>query len=258
MDLLLQNKVVLVTGSSRGLGKSIVQGFLGEGARVVVTGLKSESVEKTTKEFLKSFPADRILHYFGDFFKEESIRECVNVALRTFGRIDILVANLGSGTGSPDWSVSDEEWESVWNLNFNTARKTIGIVVPEMIRNKSGSVVIVSSIAGKEFIGAPVAYSVAKAALIALSKNTARRLAPYGVRVNAVCPGNIFFEGGTWDKKLKQNRDDVLKMIQENVPMNRFASPEEIANIVVFLSSDRASFMTGSCVVIDGGQTVSI
>lgn len=130
-------------------------------------------------------------------------------------------------------------------------------VLPTMIVNKSGSIVFISSIAGIEVIGAPIHYSVAKAAIIAFSKNLATKVAKYNIRVNTICPGNIYFENGTWDYKLKENKNKVLAMLKNSVPLNRFASPEEIADLVLFISSNKMSFMTGACLVIDGGQTIS-
>ena len=112
----------------------------------------------------------------------------------------------------------------------------------------------VSSIAGLEYIGAPVSYSVSKSALISFSKNLSKKLAPE-IRVNVVVPGNIFFKNGTWDKKIKANPDFVENLLKNNVPLKRFGTPEEVAELVYFINSEKASFITGSCIVIDGGQT---
>ena len=109
---------------------------------------------------------------------------------------------------------------------------------------------------GIEAFGAPVAYSTAKAAVIALAKNIARKLSD--VRVNVISPGNVYFKGGSWDEKIKHDKNRIDNIIKKAVPMNRFASPEEIVDSVVFLCSDRASFITGSNLVVDGGQTVGV
>ena len=126
-----------------------------------------------------------------------------------------------------------------------------------MLERSKGCLLFISSIAGMEAFGAPTDYSTAKAAIIALAKNMARKLAP-GVRVNVIAPGNVCFEGGSWDEKIQQNKKRVDKIIKSTVPMNRFASPQEIADSAVFLCSDRASFITGATLVIDGGQTVGV
>jgi 3-oxoacyl-[acyl-carrier protein] reductase len=135
--------------------------------------------------------------------------------------------------------------------NIRVVRET----VPSLIKNGCGSIVLTASIAGLETLGAPIAYEAAKAALIASCKNMSRELAQYKIRVNCVAPGNIMFPGSTWDFKLKENEKSTMEYITSHVPLKRFGTPEEIASIVVFLSSERASFITGACIVADGGQT---
>jgi 3-oxoacyl-[acyl-carrier protein] reductase len=120
-----------------------------------------------------------------------------------------------------------------------------------------GCLLFISSIAALEAIGAPTDYSVAKAALVALSKQLARKLAP-NVRVNSLAPGNVYFPGGSWDEKIQTDPDRVKKLIEATVPMRRFGTTEEIADAAVFLCSARAQFITGACLVVDGGQTVSL
>lgn len=258
MDLCLEGRVVLVTGSTRGLGKAIATRFLKEGAHVVVSGVDTDRAQRTADELSQGFGSSRVLLFAGDLTKADVINRCVQVALDRFERIDVLVANVGSGRGTAGWRVADEEWSNMMNLNFVGARRITDVVVPHMLERNSGSIVYVSSIAGREVIGAPIHYSVAKASLIAYAKNLSRKLAGSNIRVNAVCPGNIYIEGGTWDSKLRESRQEVTEMLKNSVPLNRFARPEEIADLVLFLASERASFMSGSCVVIDGGQTVSL
>ena len=126
-----------------------------------------------------------------------------------------------------------------------------------MLLESQGTLLFISSIAGMEAFGAPTGYSTAITAIIALSKNMARKLAP-GVRVNVIAPGNVYFKGGSWDEKIQQDKKRVDEIIKSTVPMNRFAIPQEIADSAVFLCSDRASFITGTTLVIDGGQTVGV
>ena len=128
--------------------------------------------------------------------------------------------------------------------------------MPELIKG-SGNILFIASIVGVEATPAPLPYSAAKAALINYSKNLARQVAREGVRVNCVAPGNILFPGGTWERHLERDRAAVTKKIEDEVPMGRFGTPEEIAGLAVFLCSPRASFITGSCFVADGGQTRS-
>jgi len=117
---------------------------------------------------------------------------------------------------------------------------------------------MVASIVGLESASAPLPYSAAKAALVNYGKNLARQLGPFNVRVNCVAPGNVLFPGGSWERHLAERRDEVLRQIEADVPLRRFGRPEEIADLIVFLCSDRAAFITGSCMVADGGQTRSM
>lgn len=258
MDLQLKNKVVLITGSGQGLGKGIAETFLKEDARVVITDILQDRITNVEKEFYKKFNSDKIHFYCGDLIKQDDIDNCLDSVISKFGKIDILIANLGSGRGSNDWNISEEDWNKMLDINFNGARRITKSILPYMMNNGGGAVTYISSIAGIEIIGAPIHYSVAKAAVITYAKGISKKVAEHKIRVNVVCPGNIFFENGTWDFKIKENKQKVLDMLDTSVPLKRLASPEEIANLVTFISSEKMSFMTGSCLILDGGQTVSI
>lgn len=258
MELKLENKVILITGSGQGLGKGIAERFLTEGASIILTDVLAERLESSKLDLQNKFEGSNIFTFRGDLTQNKDIYECVKSSIKNFGRIDLLVANLGSGRSVPDWNPSDNEWARVMDLNFEGARRMTNTLVPYMIEQGHGNVIFISSIAGKEVIGAPIAYSVAKASLIAYSKNLSVKLAPMGIRVNTVCPGNIYFKDGDWDIKIKQDELKVKSMLESVVPLNRFTSPEEIADLVLYLSSDKAAFVTGSTITIDGGQTVAI
>ncbi len=258
MELLLKEKVVFVTASAHGLGKGIAKGFLEEGAYVVINGISQERVNRTLREFEETYGDHRVLAYNGDLTKNSQIKQCVKEIISRFGRIDVLVGNLGSGRGATEWQISEEDWATMMDLNFNGARRVTNEVAPYMIQNNCGSIIFISSISGREVIGAPIHYSVAKAAVTAFAKNLSFRLAGNNIRVNTICPGNIYFENGTWDKKMKENPQGVNEMLKNRVPLQRFANPEEIANLVLFISSNKAGFITGSCIIADGGQTISI
>jgi 3-oxoacyl-[acyl-carrier protein] reductase len=257
MDLNLINKVVLISGSGHGLGKCIAKAFLLEGARVVITDIDKQRLDDTLHEFSTEIDTKMIGSFCGDLTSLNDINNCIGFAIERFGKIDICIANLGTGKGTPGWNIPDQEWERMSSLNFDGARRLTNSVVPHIIENKGGAIIYISSIAGLEVIGAPVQYCVAKASLIAYSKNLSRMLAKFGIRVNTVCPGNIYFKDGTWDFKMQENKKAVLEMLEKTVPLKRFAAPGEIADLVLFLCSERASFITGSCIVSDGGQTVS-
>lgn len=258
MNLDLKKKIALITGSGQGLGKGIAEGFIKEGAKVTIADISATRLEASKRELKSKYLNAEIHTYCGDLTKKDQINECVSKSIDQFGRIDFLIANLGSGKSIPDWNSSDEEWTRIVNINFESARKMTNTVVPYMIENGTGSIIFISSIAGKEIIGAPVSYSVAKASLIAYSKNLSIKLGSMGIRVNTICPGNIYFKNGVWDLKMKNDEKDVKSMLESKIPLKRFTTPEEVANLVLFLSSDVSAFITGSCITIDGGQTVSI
>ena len=258
MNLQLTDRVALVAGSSRGIGRAIAETFLREGARVVITGRTVDSLEATRLALTQSGATDRVLSFAGDL-ADDSVLVALRKRVEDFwGPIEILVANIGSGRGAVGWQLERAEWDRLFEMNFWITQRMLNKFLPPMVENGRGSVVLISSIAGAEGIRAPIPYSVAKAGLILLAKNLARELAPNGVRINAVAPGNVLFPGGTWEHHLSQRNAEVLQYIKNEVPMNRFGRPEEIADAVAFLASDRASFITGTCLIADGGQTRSI
>jgi len=258
MDLNLKEKVVIVSGSAHGLGKVIAESFLKEGASVVISDIDQSRLDKTSKEFLAEYDKLSLGSFCGDLTSSGDIQRCISYVITRFGKIDICIANLGSGRGLPGWNIPDEEWNRMMLLNFEGARVLTNSVLPSMIERGGGAIIYISSIAGLEVIGAPVQYSVAKAALIAYSKNISRLVGKDNIRVNTICPGNIYFEDGTWDFKIRENRQAVMEMLDKSVPLNRFSTPEEISDLVLFICSERSSFITGSCIIADGGQTISI
>jgi 3-oxoacyl-[acyl-carrier protein] reductase len=253
MNLELTDYQVLIIGGTKGIGLSIAKSFLLEGA--VVHVISRNNMNHIRIELEKNYPSN-IYFYQSDATIEDSLNHTYPQILQNSkNKIDILIANVGNGTGVLDPVPNKEDWDSSWNINFNSALNSIR-VFSEKISESNGAITFISSIAGIEYIGAPISYSTAKTALIAFSKSLSHKLAP-SVRVNVVAPGNILVENGTWDKKMKTNPEFITSMINEKVPLKRFGLPDEISNFVLFISSPKASFITGGCFVIDGGQTTS-
>ena len=253
MDLQLSDKHIVVVGGSYGLGLSIVKGFIEENAIVhIISRNRNESL---IKDFKRSHPTS-VFFYFCDAINEKALKlVCKNILQNSDQTIDIVISNVGNGKGSSVPVSEEKEWDLSWGVNFVTALNCSRVFSPELMRSK-GSLLFVSSIAGVEFIGAPTVYATAKSALITFAKSLSHRLAP-DVRVNVVVPGNIWTDEGTWENKMKQDPDAVNAMLNSKVPLKRFGLPEEISNAVLFISSQKSSFITGACLVIDGGQTTS-
>lgn len=256
MNLEIENKFFLVTGSSRGIGLSIAQKFLEEGAIVGIVARNEDTMSKAANELIKRFGRQRVRSWIADLTNDVNVERLLQTINKEWSKLDGLIANIGNGKSSLEAITSKDQWEKVWSENFNSALYPCRAFLP-MLEENRGVITLISSICGVESLGAPIDYSVAKSALISLAKNLSRKIAP-GVRVNVVAPGNVYFKGGSWDKKLQSDKAQVENMIKSEVPMKRFGKPEEIADAVVFLCSERASFITGSVLRVDGGQTQSM
>tara|TARA_B100000427_G_C15453044_1_gene570464 strand:- start:207 stop:944 length:738 start_codon:yes stop_codon:yes gene_type:complete len=244
MDLVLKGKIVLIVGGSKGIGLSIVKSFIKEGA---ITHVISRGDI--------NFSNKNMFHYKADASDHESMKSIKEkISNNTKGKLDIVISNIGKGSGSKN-PIDIKDWNSSWSTNFITGLNTAS-VFENLLRENKGVLIFISSIAGIEEIGAPTVYSSAKAGLIAFSKSLSHKLAPE-IRVNVVAPGNIWFEGGTWDIKQKEDPGAITDMLNQKVPLKRFGTTQEVADMVLFLSSSKASFITGGCFVIDGGQTIN-
>jgi 3-oxoacyl-[acyl-carrier protein] reductase len=258
MEMKLEGSVVFVAGSSRGIGRAIANALLNEGARVVLTGRDEASLEKALGELARGRD-ERVLAIAGDISDAVTIQNAFGQTLKAFGRIDHLVANLGTGSGKPGWDQSEGEWDRLFEMNFFASVRLTQAVLPHLLTNaEGGSVLYIGSIVGVEATPAPLPYSAAKAALLNYSKNLARQVGAQKIRVNTIAPGNIYFAGGSWERHLSARREQVEQMLRAEVPQQRFGTPEEIASLAVWLCSGQAGFVTGGCYVVDGGQTRSV
>jgi len=259
MDLGLDKQIVFVAGSSRGIGKAIAATLLQEGASVVLTGRDEASLHAAEAELAATAGQERILAIDGDFADSATIARAFEQTVQRFGRIDHLIANLGTGNGKPGWDQTEEEWGRLFEVNFFASTRLAQAVVPLLLANVGGgSILFISSIVAIEATAAPLPYSAAKAALVNYSKNLARMLGPKKIRVNTIAPGNIFFAGGSWEQHLNARREAVEAILEHEVPQQRFGTPEEIASLAAYLCSPQAAFATGACYVMDGGQTRSL
>ena len=257
MELGLTNSRVLVTGSSRGIGYGIASAFLAEGATVILTGRSEENLQGAHSSLSEKFGSDRVDIFPGDL-SDATIRHGLNTALLPQG-IDHLVCNVGSGRSVPILQETTDEWRRMFDTNLFQAAGMVqdlrSLLAASVKQGHSASLTFVGSICGMEAIGCPLAYASAKAALWAYAKNLVRPLADEGIRVNMVSPGNVLFPGSTWEDKLARDATGVQRMLDREVPMRRLGTLGEITAAIIFLASRRASFITGTNLVVDGGQT---
>lgn len=258
MDLELSARVAFVAGGSRGIGKAIARRLVLEGAQVAVAARTKATLDSSVLELAGLSTRDnQVIAYQGDLTDIASVDRAVRTVSERWRAPDIVIANVGTGRGPRGWDASDEAWHLALQANLLCSVQLARAFLPGMIARGSGVIVLISSITGVEATPAPLPYSAAKAALVNYAKNLARDVGQHGVRVNVVAPGNIMFDGGSWAERLSANPEAVTTMLRSEVPLRRFGGVEEIADVVAFVASDRASFMTGSCIVVDGGQTRS-
>jgi 3-oxoacyl-[acyl-carrier protein] reductase len=250
MKLDIEGRVALVVGASRGIGLAISDALAAEGAKVAMAARGLDGLKSAAKKTGRgaSFHA-------ADVTDSTSAQALVNEVEKQWSKIDILVCNVGSGASVPPGTETAAEWSRVMDVNLFAATNKIEAARPLMSRgNGDRAIVCVSSICGLAALGAPVTYSAAKAALNATVRGLARPLALEGIRINAVAPGNVLAAEGTWARRIAENKSAVDEMLLREVPLRRLGKPEEVADIVAFLVSSRAAFITGTVIVADGGQ----
>lgn len=257
MDLGLTGKVAMVTGASRGLGRYIALQLAREGCDLAICARSAATLQETATAI--EALGRRVVARPLDVTVKDAAEEMVAATIESLGGIDILVNNVGGNRRGEAHETSDEDWRAIMNLNFDSHRRFSRAVVPHMLESGEGVILFISSIFGREAGGKGLAiYNTTKAALISLAKIMALELAGRGIRVNSVAPGSIRFPGGSWDKRCLEDPDGMADFIDRNLPLGRFGSAEELADVVTFLASPRASLVTGACVNVDGGQSHSL
>jgi 3-oxoacyl-[acyl-carrier protein] reductase len=249
----LRGKSVLVTGSSRGIGLAIAEAFLAEGARVAFNGRDAIKLEQVVARQTSG----EAIAVEGDVSKADQAKGTVEQVLTAFGTLDILVCNVGSGRSMPPGAETQDEWLRMFALNLWSVTNMVEASRSALAKSH-GAVVCISSICGQEVIpGAPLTYSAAKAALNSYVRGIARPLGKDGVRINAVAPGNILFDGSVWGNKKDEDAASVERMLERDVALAKLGSPQEVASLTLWLASCASSFCTGGVFVADGGQVRS-
>lgn len=244
----LKDKVAIITGAAEGIGKAIAIEFVKEGAKVVVADVNLELAEKTVEE-LKSLGGEAIA-VKADVTNPDEVNAMVSKTLERFGRIDILVNNAGISIQKPLLEMTLEDWRRVIDINLTGVFLCTQAVARVMVQQGRGVIVNMASSLGFVAIPRRAAYSASKAGVIGLTRELAVELAPYGIRVVGVAPGWIATQRVLNLAKKGVVNEEAIKMM---TPMGRLGTPEEVAKVIAFLSSDEASFITGDTILIDGG-----
>ena len=246
----LKDKVVIVTGARRGMGKTHALVLAKAGAKVVVSDISKEDCQKVVGEIKKDRGEATAIKC--DVSKKEEVEDLVKKTIEKFGKLDILVNNAGIAQFKPFLELTEEEWDRTLDINLKGYFLCAQAAAKEMAKQKSGVIINIASVAmGQVGIGFPniAHYCASKGGIVGMTEALAVELAPYNIRVNAIAPGLI--ETPMIDS-IKQDPKTMEAMLAK-VPMHRVGKPEEVSNLVLFLASDESSYMTGSTVVIDGG-----
>jgi 3-oxoacyl-[acyl-carrier protein] reductase len=252
MDLALAGQHAVVTGSSRGIGRAIAFALAAEGCRVTLSARGAEALAAAVDEIRgRDGTATGIVC---DVTTADGVQALVDGARAAHGPVTILVNNVG-GSGARDFaSVDEADFASALERNLWPAFRVSRAVLPEMRAKQSGCIIMITSIWGREAGGAP-SYNVAKAAEISLAKAMARDLASDGIRVNSVAPGSILFPGGGWARRQQADPAGIAEFVARELPFGRFGTPQEVGDVVTFLCSERARWVNGACIPVDGGQS---
>lgn len=239
----LKDKVAIITGGGSGIGLAAVKEFLNQGAKVAIWDLKSEGIGELADESQCRF-------YEVNTAESDSVNQATEAVLKDFGKIDILINNAGITRDATLLKMTDEQWQSVLQVNLTGVFNCTRAVAPHFKAQQSGRIISTSSVVGLYGNFGQSNYVATKAGLIGMTKTFAKELGKYGVTANAVAPGFIATD------MVKSMPEKVLNMMEDKAPLKRLGQPEDIAKAYAFLASEEAAFITGTCLSVDGGVTI--
>ena len=266
MDLGLENRVVLVTGASKGIGKAIALAFAREGSRVVICARGKAALEKVATETADM--GAQVLALPCDVTDRAQVDHVMNAVSKKFNQLDVLVNNAGGAGKFASFSeLTDQDWRQAWDFNLMSMVWFTRAALPLMRKGRGGRIINISSTSGRQPGANAPHYAAAKAAMINLNKYLSNALAQEKILVNCICPGPVWsasWEGTAQEtaEKLGISYEEAVKRVragdEPKIPLQRLGEPEEVAALAVFLASDRAGFLTGACIQVDGGKTKSM
>ena len=245
--MLLEGKTALITGAARGIGKQIALAFAREGANIAFTDLELNEACIETRNELKALGV-KVQAYASDASNFEAAHAVVDDVMKDFGRIDILVNNAGITRDTLLMRMTEQQWDLVMQVNLKSAFNFTHAVTPVMMRQRSGSIISLSSVVGINGNAGQANYAASKAGIIALTKSVAKELGSRGVRANAIAPGFILTD------MTKALSEETLKQFVSLIPMRRGGEPEEVAKVALFLASDLSSYVSGQVIQVNGAM----
>ena len=246
---LLKDKVAIVTGAGRGIGRAIALKYAQEGANVVITDLKIDETVEAFIEELKGLGV-QAKAYASNAANFDDAHKLVEEVLADFGRVDVLVNNAGITRDGLMMRMTEEQWDLVINVNLKSAFNLIHAVTPVMLKQKAGSIINMASVVGVSGNAGQTNYSASKAGMIGLAKSIAKELGSRGVRANSIAPGFIITD------MTHALSDEVRKQWEAQIPLRRGGTPEDVANVATFLASDLSSYVTGQTIHVCGGMNM--
>ncbi|MGN7175220.1 SDR family oxidoreductase [Cytobacillus sp. SAFR-174] len=261
MDLNLKNKKALVVASSQGLGKAIAAQLAKEGTRVMITSRDEAKLKSVQKEFRDQFNAD-VEYYRADVTNPEDIKNLIQHTAETLGGIDILINNAGGPPGGTFENLTDEDWEKAFQLNLLSHVRLIREALPELKKN-GGRIINIASSSIKQPIPGLLLSNTFRLGIVGLTKTLSEELADYNILINTVAPGRIatdrvdYLDQHNADRQ-NITKEEVAERAKSKIPLGRYGTPEEFANMVTFLASDASSYVTGSSILVDGGMVKAL
>jgi 3-oxoacyl-[acyl-carrier protein] reductase len=257
MNLQLDGRVAVVTGSSRGLGLASARALAAEGCRVCVCARGADRLAEAAGEVERAGRPGSVLAVQADLVTPEGVTAVIDRTVDRFGGLDILVNNLGLAGGGGLLDTTDDEWRQAFDGTLFPAIRASRLAVPHLKARGGGVIIMIASIFGREW-GGRLTYNAVKAAEISLAKMLSRELARDNIRVNSVAPGSILFPGGSWHRRQQADPAGIAAFVEREIPFGRFGRPEEVGDVVAFLASPRASWISGASITVDGGQSRSL